>query len=115
MKGKKIVGIIVIIVGVVLFGVSNYIQNQIGEGKEKIAAAQKKLDQGQSLFSVSPVTKELGKGVISSGQKKINAANRTVAYYQDLAQKLQIGGIALVVVGALFLFVVKGQKKKKKS
>ncbi len=73
MNFKKVVGTVLVIGGVAMIGLGAYIKGQVNEGKEKISSAQEKVDTGNSLFSMSPATKELGKGVTGSAQKKINA------------------------------------------
>jgi hypothetical protein len=112
-NAKKILGLIAIVGGVVLIGISSYIKNQVGEGQEKVAEAQKKIDQGQGLFGLSPVTKQIGQGAINKGQAKIASAKETIAHYQEVAEQLQIGGIALIVIGAAVMIIGREPKKKK--
>ena len=42
MNLKRIIGIVVCIAGVVLLFISNYIKNQVTEGKEQIAAGKER-------------------------------------------------------------------------
>jgi hypothetical protein len=112
MIAKRIIGIVVFIIGVAMIIVSISIKKQTEAGKTQIAGAQKKVEQGNSLFSLSPVTKGIGQGVTGSAQKKINAGKEQVAQYETIAQWLLIGGIILCVVGAGIVFI--GKKKIKK-
>lgn len=114
MSTKRILGIIAIVGGVVLLGFSSYIKSQVGEGREKVASAQKKIDQGEGLFSLTPATKSIGKSFTGGARKKIASAEETIAYYQDLADKLQIGGFALIVLGGVVWVLDINSNKKKK-
>jgi hypothetical protein len=110
MNSKTIAGIIFVLAGAAMLFASNYINTQVGEGREKISRAQSQVDRGNSLFSLNPVTKEVGKGIFGGAQKQINAGQQEVGYYAGVAGQLQIGGIVcLVIGGALILF---GRKKK---
>jgi hypothetical protein len=108
---KKIIGIIVFVAGVALLCTSYYIKDQVEEGKGQIKSAQKKVNTANKLFSLTPETKQLGQGATNSAQKQIDAGKQQVGYYEDLAGKLQIGGIVLMVVGVGIIFI--GGKKKK--
>jgi hypothetical protein len=111
MNTKRILGIICVIGGVVLLCISGYIKSQVGEGSEQVAAAQKKLDQGNSLFSMSPATKQLGQGITGGANKKIASAKEMIAYYQNLAEQLMIGGIVLIVVGGIVLIFSRKKRR----
>lgn len=110
MSGKRIFGIILVLAGIALIFTANYISNQVEAGKEQISSAQKKVDQGNSLFSMSPYTKDVGQQITGSAQNKIDAGKLQVIQYETLAGKLKIGGIALIVVGVLFIIL--GRKKR---
>jgi hypothetical protein len=113
MSVKRISGIIFLIVGIAMYLFSNYIGDQVTAGKEKIAKAQKEVNQSGSLFSLSPYTKEIGKEISGSGQKKIDEGNLKVGKYEQMAQRLSIGGIAIAILGAGILAVSFVQKHKK--
>ena len=115
MKILRILGIVVVVAGVVCIFFSHYITNEVSEGKIKIEKGQKAVDKSNSLFSTSPYTKPIGKGVTSSAQKKINAGKEEVSYYEQLAETLQISGIVGIIVGAgVTIFSFFGQKKKRR-
>ncbi len=107
---KKILGIIILVGALALLGTSRYIKIEIGEGKEKIAKAQKKIDQGDAILGLSPVTRNLG--VTGGAKKKIASAKDMVAYYERLADTLEICGFALLAVGGFLLVLVWNEKRK---
>ncbi len=100
MNRKRICGIVVFICGLALIGGANYIETQVNQGRSQINSAQKSVDRGNSLFSLSPATKGVGQAITGGAQKKIDEGRREVAQYSQLASSLQIGGIILLVVGA---------------
>jgi hypothetical protein len=112
MDARKILGIVIIVGAVALFGISQYIKGQVGEGKEKIANAQKMIDRGDSILGLTPATKELGQSLTGGAKKKIANAQETVVYYENLAEKLQMGGFALLIVGGLVFFLVSKKKRR---
>ncbi|MBS0605159.1 MAG: hypothetical protein JSS60_09030 [Verrucomicrobia bacterium] len=114
MKIARVLGILIIIAGIASILFSNYIMEQVAEGKIKIEKGEKAIKQGNQLFSLNPVAKEVGKGLTDSAQKKINEGQQQVAYYENLAQTLKTAGIAGIVVGAgIFLFSFMGGNKKR--
>ncbi len=108
---RRIISILVILIGVAMIFGTMYIREQIEEGKQKIAHAQEKVDQGNGLFGLTPFTRPIGKEATSSIQKKIEEGQGQIEKYEQIADNLQIGGIVLIVLGTFFLFT--GRKKKK--
>lgn len=111
MNFKRILGIATLIAGIVLLFISNNIHNQLNAGREEISEAQKNVGRGNRLFSLHPVTKEIGKGVSSIAEKKINEGEETIAHYAMIANWCQNGGIALIVLGTII--VIFSRKKRK--
>ncbi len=109
MNSKRTLGLLILICGIAMIVMAQYIKNRVEQGKEQISSAQKKVKQANSLFSLSPVTKEVGQGVTGSVQKKIDEGKEQVLHYMDFANWLQIGGIVLVILGPVVMFV--GRKK----
>ncbi len=108
----RILGIIILLAGIVSICFSHYITTQIKEGKIKIDKGQKTVDQSSSLFSLNPYSKQVGQGMTSSAQKKIDEGKNEVARYEQIASTLQIFGIAGIVVGAgVTLFSFFGSRK----
>ena len=70
MNGKRILGILILLCGIAMILGSVYIKQRVAEGKMQISSAQNKVNQGNSLFSLNPVSKEIGKGVTGSAQKR---------------------------------------------
>ncbi len=93
MKSKKITGLVVLIIGVVLIIVSMYAKYRIGEIKGEV-------HQGTSLMSGNRVGKEIG-----------NVIEGKASAYDTTVQLCLIGGIILVVVGGgIMLF--SGKRKR---
>lgn len=113
MNIKKILGIVLFVIGIALYFISNYIMDQVNEGKQKISSAQKQVDQSNDLFSLAPYGKDIGKELTNPAEKKIHAGQEQVNYYQNTAHFLHIGGVVLMVLGA-GTFLIGFIKKKKK-
>lgn len=108
---KKIFAVIVFLVGVAMIGGSMYITKQIEEGKIQISNAERQLKQGSALFSINPVTKQIGEGITSSADRKIARANQDILTYTNLAQLLMVGGIIVVIIGlGMFVFALRTRK-----
>ncbi len=114
MNGKQIIGIVAFGVGVALLFMAHYINVQVAEGNTKIFNAQKKVDQGNSLFSLSPYSKSFGQGMTSGAQKKINAGKNQVAYYTIVAERCQLGGIGLMIVGVGMIYFCRNKNGNKR-
>jgi HAMP domain-containing protein len=107
MRIKTILGIIILITGIALLGVSFYIKNRVVEGQTQIAEAQDKVDTGKAIMSLNSVTREIGRGVAAAAQKKIEEAEAMATEYAKMAKQLQIGGIIVIVLGAAIILVGK--------
>ncbi len=105
MNLKRIIGLSILIVGIVGFFTSDYIASQVLSGQAQIAAAQKKVNQANSLFSLHPLTKELGQGMTSSAQKKINEGKQEVAYYAEMAGWIKQGAVGFLIIGAVLFLI----------
>lgn len=115
MKALRILGITILIGGIVCILFSNYITKQVNEGKIQIEQGQKAVDTTNQLFSVSPYTKPVGKGLTSSSQKKINEGQNQVDHYEAIARTLQIWGIVAIIAGAvMFIISFFGKRKKRR-
>jgi hypothetical protein len=110
MMVRRIIGIVLLICGLGLIGISMYVKQQVDQGKMQISDAQKKVDTTEDWLSRSPYTRDIGKGIAGSSQKKINAAHGEVAEYEKMAGWAQIGGIVLVIIGTGMTFL--GRRKK---
>lgn len=110
MGTKRILGIALIVIGAIMLFFSDYIAEQVAEGKLKIQSAQSQVDTADTLFKQSEFTKPVGKIFTGSAQKKINEGQAQVDYYEGLSNNLKIGGIVLIVIGVGVLFI--GRKKK---
>ena len=108
---KRIAGVIVLVLGACMIWGSMYIQKQVDEGKIQISSAEKKVEQGNQLFSLNPIAKEVGKGLSGSAEKKIDAGKQEVQKYEQMASWLKIGGIAVGALGILIILF--GRKRQK--
>lgn len=111
MTGKRILGIVILIGAITMIYFSYYIKNRVNEGKAQVSDAQKNVDTADSLLSLSPATKGIGKGLTGSAQKKIDEGQLQINQYEGLANYLQIGGIILVVVG-VGVILMGGRKRQ---
>ncbi|MFA6119560.1 MAG: hypothetical protein WCT85_00600 [Parachlamydiales bacterium] len=110
MLAKKILGIIIAILGVAMLISSFYIKSQVEQGRKQISEAQHQVDQGKALFSLNPVTKEVGKEIARPVEKKIKAGTEKANLYNTIALYLQIGGCIFIILGSGIVFI--GNKKK---
>lgn len=110
MKRYKVLGILLIVAGALMIVFSDYIATQVQEGKMQIRSAQSQVDTAESVFSMSKYTKPIGKTFTQSAQKKIDAGQREVDKYETVSSSLKIGGIILIVIGAVVLLM--GSRRK---
>lgn len=110
MNVRKTIGIVIAIGGVVLILTSRYISARVLEGKAQIASGQSQVDTTESLFSLTPATKPVGKGLTESGRQRIAAGQMEVDRYEQLAGQLKMGGYAMILVG-LIMFLIPSRKK----
>lgn len=104
-NSKQIAGIVLFVLGIGMLVASHYVAGQVREGNAQISAGQEKIDATNKFFSVTVVTKPVGKGLTSSGQQRVNAGREEADYYQQMAEWLRIGGIASMIIGVgAFLF-----------
>ncbi len=114
MKALRIIGVIILVAGGILIGVSQHIKTRVAEGRIEISSGERKVETGQKLFGATPVTKEAGNTLFfNSANQQIAEGKSEADRYEALANQLQIGGIAAIIVGAgciLWSFI----KKKKR-
>ncbi len=99
-----------IVIGVGLILASNHIKERLAEAEGEISDAKRKLSQGETLFSLSPISKGIGQAIAGGAEDKIRNAEEEVQYYYRVAATCQGGGIAAIVLGA---FIVIFARKKK--
>lgn len=109
MKGTKIFAIVSFIGAAALILFSVYIMRQVEIGKGQVSSAQSTVNVGQKLFSVNPVSKEVGNQLTNPIQSKIAEGSEEIARYESLAHYLLVGGVALGVIG--LGFIIFGRKK----
>ena len=112
MSKKRVIGVVVFIIGVIFLVLSNYISGRVAEGEQQISSAEKTIGQADSLFSRNPAAKEIGKGITGSAHKKIEEGKKEAGAYAALAQGLQIGGWILIVAGVGIAILGSNKKRR---
>jgi hypothetical protein len=105
MRGKKILGIVLVIVGIGLFGFSLYLKQQIESGQIQVSDAQSRLDFGKKLLPSDPLSKGAGNVASSPFQSKIDAAVQQIKTYGSLATGTKLAGFVLILTGGAILLV----------
>ena len=106
-SSKRIIGILLLIVGIALIVTSQYIKGRVEKGKTTISHAQKSVDQSKGLSSLSPYSEAIDKTITDPAQKKIDEGQADILYYENLAKQLQIGGIVLILLGIILLIITR--------
>lgn len=110
MKNKKVLGSILIILGIVLFIFGSYISGEVAKGREQISTAQKGVDVGSGV--ISPFSEDLSDAATAPIQEKIDEGRRDADRYQTLANWLHGSGVVIFVAGIVVLLRSRGSKKK---
>lgn len=111
MNIKQVMGLLAIVVGIALIIFVVYGKQQVAIAKGEISDAKQKVDQGNQLFSLNPISKEVGKQVSGGISQKIQNAEHTVEYYENLFMWCQVGAVVLIVGGCgLIYFCRKGRR-----
>ena len=114
MKVKRIIGIVLLVLGVGFYIFGSYVASEVSDGRKKISSAQSTVDGIDSLSKVTPFTKGLGKAATGSAQKKINKGREDVRKYQILADWMHGVGIGVFAVGVgllAYTFIFKKRDK----
>ena len=109
---KRIIGMIVALAGVALLFLSNYIAEQVTEGRAQISDAESQVGTGRQVFGLNPVSKQIGeKTIFNPADKKIAAGKEEVARYEVIARRAKMGGIVLIVVG-FGIFIIPFKRRR---
>lgn len=100
-----------IVLGIAVYCLSNYIAAEVSQGRQQIANAQQSVDQVQGLSQLSPISKEIGGIATGSAQQQINQGTQKANEYQILSNWLHIGGIILLISGIVLLIISFIRKK----
>jgi ABC-type multidrug transport system fused ATPase/permease subunit len=103
----RILGIVLVIAGALFLYFSHYINTQVAEGRSEISSGQTQVDTITNLFSVNPVSKEVGKQFTGSAQSRINEGTIEANQYAEYANWFMIGGIITIVAGAVVFLLMK--------
>ena len=110
MIAKRVSGVIILVLGVSLIASSFYIKSRVRSGREQISEAEDTVRQGKRLFSLNPITKEVGKHITGPAERKIKEGSAKADRYDTLALWFQIGGGVFIVIGSSLIFI--SRKKK---
>jgi len=110
MRTRRILGIILIVLGVCSITLSFYIKSQVKEGRKQISGAQEKINKGKELFSLNPLAKDVGKSITNPIEKKLKKESTKADKYDTVGTWLQIGGVVAIVIGGFLIFI--GRKKE---
>ena len=110
MKKKRILGIIIIAIGLFFIGSSIYIKQEVNAGRKQISEAQETVKSGKKLFSINPFTKEIGKSITDVMEGKIKEGSDKADRYEALSFWLMIGGIIFVIGGAVLIYLSKKKR-----
>jgi hypothetical protein len=108
----KKIALVLFLVALASFGASMYITKKVEEGKMQIHHAQKRVDQGSSLFSLTPLSKDVGDTLADPMQKKIDEGNLEVEKYEGIARLVTIGGIVCILLSVGALILSKKQRRR---
>ena len=105
MLKKRILGITIIVIGVSLIASSFHIKSRVKSGREQISEAKESVSKGKKLFSLNPYLKKIGKHITGSAERKIKEGSEKADRYDTIALWFQIGGGAVVVIGAGLILI----------
>jgi uncharacterized membrane protein HdeD (DUF308 family) len=109
---KQILGLMALILGIAVIIFVIYGRKELDEGMLQVASGKRKVSQTQQLFSFTPVTQQVGKGLTSGAEQKIVAGELTIEQYENLFKWCQIGGIVLIVLGVGLLIFCPKQRRR---
>lgn len=96
-KTKRIIGIVILIIGIIAVLYANHL-------KGRIAEAQGNIQKGTSLFSGQSAGSKAGKTIGGALEDKVSSYNTPVTI-------LMIGGIVLVIIGGGMALFCKKKKR----
>lgn len=98
-KKRKVWGVILIILGVILLSGSFYIKSQVKAGQKQVSQAESTTGFGDKILSLTPETKNLGDKLSSPIQDKVKEGKEQIAFYTNIANWLNILGIISIILG----------------
>ena len=105
MNVRKILGFVLVVVGVALFVFGGYVSGQVDDGRKKIKSAEQGVNFSRRITRSNQYTKDIGEMATQSAQRKIDQGRRYADSYQTLAFWLSLSGIIVFAVGIL-LFII---------
>lgn len=95
----RILGIVILCIGFVVLFFGNYIANQIEAGKEQIQSGQSQINTYKNIFSINPVSKQVGNQMMKPYEERISRGQTEITEYEALVIKLRIAGVILIIIG----------------
>ena len=89
---KKVIGVVALLAGVVLFIFAKYEQNRVGSAKETVG-------RGTSMFSGN-----------AAGSAVTGVINNELSQYDTPLKLCEIGGLILIVLGAGVIYFARKKK-----
>lgn len=97
----RLAGLLVVVVGLALVFVGNYIQGRVERGQQQVDEGQEQINSSTQLFSLTPFTDWIGRGLSSRQQGEVNRGQEEVNHYAGVSYKFHKTGIIVSLVGVL--------------
>lgn len=112
---RRIVSILLLIIGITAFLFGSYISDQVLQGQNKIDNTQNSVNQVRKFTRIIPYTKTIGKIATARIQQRIEEGKETVSQYQKMAYWLHIGGGISFLLGAILLIFSFSNKQRRRK
>lgn len=109
---KRISGVILLVLGVLIIIFGNIISGQVEEGKKKIHKAQRGVNTIKDISKIHQTTEKIGKTITKPVQKKINKGRVQAKDYKILSTVMLIVGIVFSATGVILLILSFTSKKR---
>ncbi len=112
MNARRIIGIVMCGVGVILIFLSLYMKDQIAHGNVEISQGESRMKTGKTLFGTNPYTKEAGNQMFfNSGDERIRAGKDEIAYYEARSNQIMTIGIISIIIGIVLVVIPVSRKR----
>lgn len=106
MSQRKIVGVLLLIVGVILIVASLHMKSLASMGEMRVSGGEERVSEENRPY-VRPLARERSREFSEQAEERIGEGEEMVNYYQQMGTWLQVGGIAFLIVGVGALFFKK--------
>lgn len=101
---KKILGSVLLVIGVLLVVFGSIISGKVDEGDKKIRSSQRAINTIKRVTRIHPISRDIGRAATKPTQRKINKGRKEANTYRSLSIICLIVGIVSTVFGAALLF-----------